>query len=169
MSSKPTINCAVTQTLQLIGENWTILIIREAFFGTKRFDEFQQRLGIARNILSNRLNKLIDNEILLKKPIQPNARRMEYKLTEKGKDLFAIITSITQWGDRWLTPGDLQPVKIVCRDSGEEISQIHVTSNQGEIVTAHDVMVIAGPGASEEAKQRLLELQKTIEKKNTQR
>ena len=84
--------------LEIIGEGWAILIIREAYFGTRRFEEFQRQLGIARNILTARLKKLCQNEILDRVPIKEGAKRHEYVLTSKGKELMPLLIALTQWG-----------------------------------------------------------------------
>lgn len=99
-SKLDSLNCSVAHSLALIGERWTILIIREAFFGTRRFEEFQRHLGIARNILAARLGKLCDSGILERVPVKKGARRQEYRLKYMGRDLLPVLVALTQWGDR---------------------------------------------------------------------
>src|SRR5574337_1401356 len=91
-------NCSLALTLDVIGERWTLLILRDAFFGTKRFEEFQRGLGIARNILTSRLNRLVDEGILERRPAE--AGRYEYVLTDKGLELQPVLLAMTHWGDR---------------------------------------------------------------------
>jgi len=94
------VNCSVAQGLELIGEWWTLLIIRDTFMGVRRFDDFQRRLGISRNVLNQRLTRLVDEGILRKVPYQDRPVRYDYRLTEKGIDLWPVITAIRQWGDK---------------------------------------------------------------------
>jgi len=149
------LNCSIADALNLIGEWWTILILREAFFGSRRFEEFQQHLGIARNILTARLKKLCDSGILERVPVKEGARRHEYRLTAMGRDLLPILIVLTHWGDRWLNESDGAPVVFVERDTGEEISDIRVLSQDGRELKARDLALVPGPGATEATKERL--------------
>ena len=90
--------CPVAQTLELVGEWWTLLIVREAFLGRRRFVEFQQELGIARNVLSSRLRKLVAEGILERRASQTDAREVEYRLTPKGKDLMPVLIALSGYG-----------------------------------------------------------------------
>src|SRR5215470_9086397 len=92
--------CSIARTLDLIGDWWTLLIIREAFLGVRRFADFRDHLGIARNILSDRLRKLVANDILCKRAKTSADRGFEYRLTEKGRDLWGVLTALRLWGDR---------------------------------------------------------------------
>ena len=92
--------CSVARALEAIGDRWTMLVIRDAFVGARRFDEFQQRLGIARNVLADRLSRLVDEGILEKHEYQERPQRFEYRLTSKGVDLFPVLVSLMKWGDR---------------------------------------------------------------------
>jgi len=150
-----TLNCSIADTLNLIGEWWTILILREAFFGSHRFDEFQQHLGIARNILTARLKKLCDSGILERVPVKEGAKRHEYKLTPMGRDLHPILIALTQWGDRWLNETDGAPVIFTERSSGEEIAEVSILSKDGRVLKARDLRLIPGPGANDETIERL--------------
>src|SRR5260370_1212975 len=98
--------CSVAQTLDVVGEWWSLLIVRDAFLGVTRFDDFQARLGISRNILTRRLTHLVDNGILKRAPYQDHPPRSEYRLTDKGRDLWHVVTAMRQWGDRWAARGD---------------------------------------------------------------
>jgi DNA-binding HxlR family transcriptional regulator len=98
------VNCSVAQCLEVVGEWWTLLIIRDAFLGVRRFDDFQARLGISRNILNRRLSHLVDHGVLERLPYQVNPPRSEYRLTDKGRDLWHVIAAMRQWGDRWAAP-----------------------------------------------------------------
>lgn len=147
-------NCSIANALELIGEWWTILILREAFFGTCRFEDFQQHLGIARNILTARLRKLCDNGVLQRVPIKEGAKRHEYKLTPMGRDLYPTLIALTQWGDRWLHEGGA-PVTFIERESGEAIADVAITSRAGRVLDARELALIPGPGATDETRERL--------------
>ena len=149
---------SVTHVLETLGESWSMLIVREAFFGTRRFDGFQQNLGIARNILADRLKKLCQNEILERVPIKEGARRQEYRLTSKGRDLFPTLIALTQWGDRWVFGDGQAPFLFVERDSGEPIRPIEVLAPDGRSLRPREVRIAAGPGASEQDSQRVDEM-----------
>jgi DNA-binding HxlR family transcriptional regulator len=96
--------CSVAQALEVVGEWWSFLIIRDAFLGVNRFGQFQDRLGIARNVLSARLDALVEHGVLKRVAYQDNPVRHEYKLTEKGRDLWLSLTALREWGDRWAAP-----------------------------------------------------------------
>jgi len=152
---KETLNCSVADALNLIGEGWTILILREAFFGSRRFEDFQKHLGIARNILTARLQKLVDGGILERKPIKEGAKRHEYKLTPMGRDLYPILIALTQWGDRWLRTEKGPPVKFIERSTGEEIADVTIRSKDGREIKPRDLELVPGSGATDETRQRL--------------
>lgn len=152
---KDNLNCSIADTLDLIGEGWTILILREAFFGSRRFEDFQKHLGIARNILTTRLQKLVDGGVLERTPIKEGAKRHEYKLTPMGRDLYPVLIALTQWGDRWLRTTRGAPVKFIDRSSGEEIADVSIRSKDGREIKARDLALEPGPGATDETRQRL--------------
>ena len=152
------LNCSLADSLNLIGEWWTILILRESFFGTRRFEDFQQHLGIARNILTARLSTLCDNGILERVPVKEGARRHEYRLTTMGRDLLTVIIALTQWGDRWLRKEQGAPVKFIEGDSGEVIPETSVRSKDGRQLKTRDLAMIPGPGATDETRERLRQI-----------
>src|SRR3954465_15849807 len=94
--------CSIRRTTDLPGDAWTPLVLREAFYGIRRFDEFQQALGIARNTLTDRLRRLVDEGLFEKRLYQAEPRRYDYGLTEKGREFFGVLAAMTAWGDRWL-------------------------------------------------------------------
>ena len=96
-------NCSLAQTLNIVGERWTLLILRDAFFGAKRFSQFERSLGIAKNILSARLNMLVD-EGIMERVESETGGRIQYVLTEQGLDLQPLLLSMTHWGDKYTTP-----------------------------------------------------------------
>ena len=102
--------CSVARTLSVMGDRWTMLILRNAFLGIRRFDDFQSSLGVTRHVLAERLKRLVEHEILKKTPYQDRQERFEYRLTEKGHDLQPILLTLTAWGDKWMDEGRGAPV-----------------------------------------------------------
>jgi DNA-binding HxlR family transcriptional regulator len=147
-------NCSIARALELVGEWWTMLILREAFLGTRRFHDFQRNLGIARNILSARLKKLVQRGILTRAAPRDGGRRLEYRLTEKGRSFFPVLMALMQWGDRYAFGQSGRPVKVIDRASGQEIAEIKVVSRDGRILRASDVMMVPGPGAGSATRVR---------------
>jgi len=109
--------CSVARTLEHIGERWTFLILRDALYGIRRFADFQTNLGVAKNILADRLRKLVDAGILRKVEYQQRPTRHEYRLTEKGRDLVSVITALLAWGDKW--ESNDPPVTLIHRTCGQ--------------------------------------------------
>jgi DNA-binding HxlR family transcriptional regulator len=110
----------MASTLEVIGERWTLLIVRDIFLGIRRFDDLQRDLGVARNILQNRLEGLVDHGILVKRPYQERPVRYEYRLTTKGADLWPVLVSLLHWGDRYAIDGE-RPVILQHRECGGEL------------------------------------------------
>jgi DNA-binding HxlR family transcriptional regulator len=143
------VNSSVAQGLELIGEWWTLLIIRDTFMGVTRFDDFQRRLGISRNVLNQRLSRLVDEGILRKVPYQDRPARYDYRLTEKGIDLWPVITAIRQWGDKYAAPNG-PPIRIVHKGCGYESEAVMHCSACGAAMGARDVRAVPGPGVTAE-------------------
>jgi DNA-binding HxlR family transcriptional regulator len=139
-------NCSIARSLELVGERWTLLIVREAFLGTQRFDHFQRRLGIARNVLQTRLERLTEAGILRRERYQERPERFDYKLTEKGLDLWPVIVALLQWGDRYEAPLG-PPVVLEHRDCGGELDDRRRCRRCGAELTATEVRARRGPGA----------------------
>jgi DNA-binding HxlR family transcriptional regulator len=137
--------CSIARALDLVGEWWTMLVVREAFMGTTRFDAFQRNLGIAPNILSARLKRLVASGVLQRVPAG-GARRQEYRLTEKGRDLFPVLVALLQWGDRWLAGPDGPPVRLLDRAAGLPVA-VGVRSSDGRTLRPADIRLVPGPGA----------------------
>src|SRR4051812_26014330 len=145
-TSFETMNCSVAQCLEVIGEWWTMLIIRDAFLGVRRFDDFQSRLGISRNILNVRLTGLVDAGVLDRVPYQERPLRHEYRLTDKGRDLWPVLTAMREWGDRWAAPNGA-PLELVHDACGAVVHVTHTCSGCGEPIDARSVRARPGPGA----------------------
>jgi DNA-binding HxlR family transcriptional regulator len=140
-------NCSIARTLELIGERWTVLILRDVFLGIRRFEDFQADLGIARNVLSSRLVRLVDAGILEKRPYQQRPLRYEYRLTEKGIDLWPVMISLVKWGDKHATD-DGPPRIIEHRGCGGQVNDHLSCDRCGAPLTARDVVTRPGPGAA---------------------
>ncbi|MEP6659413.1 MAG: helix-turn-helix domain-containing protein [Acidimicrobiales bacterium] len=139
-------NCSVAQCLEIVGEWWSLLIVRDAFLGVRRFDDFQARLGISRNILNDRLQNLVGHGVLEREPYQDNPPRSEYRLTEKGRDLWLVLTAMRQWGDRWAAP-DGPPLTMRHSACGRVVKAVAVCSHCGETLSPRSVTVEPGPSA----------------------
>ena len=144
-------NCSVAQCLEVVGEWWSMLIVRDLFLGVTRFEDFQQRLGISRNILTQRLNHLVDEGVLKRVPYQEHPRRFEYRLTDKGRDLWHVVTAMRQWGDQWAMPAG-PPVEIRHTACGHVVSAVAACSHCGEPLDARSVTAVPGPGAGSGAR-----------------
>ena len=140
-------NCSVAQCLEVVGEWWSMLIIRDAFLGVRRFDDFQKRLGISRNILNVRLTGLVEAGVLDRVPYQDRPVRHEYRLTDKGRDLWPVLTAMRQWGDTWAAPNGA-PLEVVHDACGEVLHVTPVCGACGEAVDARGVHARPGPGAA---------------------
>jgi DNA-binding HxlR family transcriptional regulator len=138
-------HCSVAQCLEVVGEWWTMLIVRDAFLGVTRFDEFQQRLGISRNILNQRLAHLAEHGVLQKVPYSEHPPRYEYRLTAKGRDLWPVLTAMRQWGDQHAAP-DGPPLQMIHNECGEVTDAVMTCSHCGGRLTVRDVRVAPGPG-----------------------
>jgi len=139
-------NCSIARSLQVVGERWTLLVLREVFTGQRRFEEIQRNLGVATNILSDRLQTLVDAGILERRPLGDRADRFDYRLTEKGLDLNPVLLELMRWGDRWDAPVAGPPKLVVHRDCGHETHAVQTCSHCGEPLTARNVRLHDGPG-----------------------
>lgn len=144
-------NCSIARSLELIGERWTVLILREAFLGTYRFEDMQRNLGIARNVLQTRLERLVQEGILRRVLYQERPQRFEYRLTRKGTDLWPVLVALLKWGDRHLAPAG-PPVVIQHRGCGGEIDDRRRCQRCGADLEAWEVIARRGPGATEAAR-----------------
>lgn len=145
--------CSVARALSVVGDNWTLLILRDCFLGVSRFDQFQKSLGVTRHRLADRLSKLVESGVLEKKPYQERPLRYEYKLTEMGKALYPVMVSLAQWGDDWLADKDGAPVVYQHQDCGKITRLQFVCSDCGEPVTARNISPLLGPGVKRKLKR----------------
>jgi len=146
-TSFETMNCSVAQCLEVVGEWWSMLIIRDAFLGVRRFDDFQARLGISRNILNVRLTTLVDAGVLERVPYQQRPVRHEYRLTDKGRDLWPVLTTMREWGDKWAAPNGA-PLEVVHDACGNVMHLNHICSACGQPADRCSLHLRRGPGAA---------------------
>jgi DNA-binding HxlR family transcriptional regulator len=139
--------CSIAGALEVVGERWSLLIVREVLLGVRRFDELQSDLGVARNVLQTRLTRLLDQGVLEKRLYQERPKRYEYLLTEKGLDLWPTIVALLQWGDRYAAPAAGPPVVLEHRGCGGRVDEHRICAACGARLSARDVLAIAGPGA----------------------
>ena len=140
-------NCSIAQTLELVGEWWTLLIIRDVFLGIRHFDDFVERLGISRNVLTDRLDKLVDAEILERRPYDTGRGRYDYVLTERGRALWPVLTALRQWGDEWLLGEGNEPIVLRHVTCGHLTHAVATCRECGEALDARTVRAEPGPGA----------------------
>jgi DNA-binding HxlR family transcriptional regulator len=124
--------CSISRALGVVGERWTLLILREIFQGSSRFDELRGALGISRNVLSGRLDALVNDGVLEKVLYQDRPVRYAYRLTAKGRDLYPVLLSLLRWGDRWLSEGDRPPLTLIHRGCGKAITPETTCDHCGE-------------------------------------
>jgi DNA-binding HxlR family transcriptional regulator len=140
-------NCSLARTLDIVGEWWSLLIVREAIWGTTRFDDFQRTLGIARNILTTRLNTLESHGILTKTPVQGQTRAHEYLLTDKGRALLPALVALVEWGDAWVHKDIGPPIRFFDTSTGQPTQPMAVRDAAGRALTRDQVEIRPGPGA----------------------
>jgi len=140
--------------MDLLGDWWTPLVLREAFYGISRFDEFQRELGIARNTLAERLRRLVDEGLLEKRPYQTEPVRHDYVLTEKGRDFFGVLTAMSRWGDRWLAAESGPPVTLHHDACGHDTHAEVVCAHCREPLAADSTRMRMGPGFPERLAER---------------
>jgi len=150
----PTQVCSIARALEVIGEWWTLLIIREAFFGTERFSDFEERLGIAKNVLSERLSKLVEAGVMTKTAASGRGNPQLYELTEMGRDLLPIIVALMQWGDTWINGRAGAPVRVVERKTARAVKRVQLLSQQGAPMSLENLKVVPGPGANAAIRRR---------------
>jgi len=138
-------NCSVAQCLEVVGEWWSMLIVRDLFLGVTRFEDFAERLGISRNILNQRLDRLVETGVVDRVPYCEHPVRFDYRLTEKGRDLWPVLTAMRQWGDRWEAPEGPR-LELVHNGCGHVAQVVGMCSECGERVERSDLHAVNGPG-----------------------
>ena len=145
-------NCSIARTVAVLGERWTLVILREAFNRRRRFDDIQRDLGIARNILADRLQTLVAEGILERRAYQQRPERFEYRLTDKGRDLYPVLIALMQWGDRYTAGEAGPPVELIHEPCGEQTHPRLVCDHCGEPIDPRDIRPQPGPGLLAAAK-----------------
>jgi DNA-binding HxlR family transcriptional regulator len=131
-------DCPIARALDAVGDWWSLLIVRDAMFGLRRFGEFQKSLGVAKNILTARLRGLVDADIL---EAVPNGAHKDYVLTPKGRDLFTVLVALRQWGETHQFPGGACPVELLDRENGRPVRALELHAADGRLLTAADTMI----------------------------
>ena len=147
--------CSVARTVAVIGDRWSLLILRDCFLRVRRFEEFQTRLGVTRHVLADRLKKLVRFGVLRRAPYQQNPTRYEYILTQKGLDLYPVVMAIVHWGDEHMVDERGRPLLHEHKNCGKMFDPVMVCSECGEPIVAKQVHVHAGPGAAEGAAEEM--------------
>ena len=139
--------CSLARSLELIGDWWNPLILRDLYLGVTRYDDLAEDLGVSRNLLTTRLADLVAGGLIERRPYQDNPIRYDYLLTEAGRDLAPVLMALTAWGDRWVTPDGGPPARFVHAECGHQFTPTVACSTCGESVSYDDVVVRAGPGS----------------------
>ena len=140
--------CSIAGALDVVGERWSLLIVRDITLGVRRFEQLQKSLGIARNVLQKRLERLVEEGVLERRLYQERPARHEYLLTEKGLDLWPVIVALMKWGDAYAAPPAGPPVLLEHRGCGGAVDEHRLCTVCGARLSVRDVVAIAGPGAS---------------------
>jgi DNA-binding HxlR family transcriptional regulator len=133
------VRCSIARALSVVGDRWTLLLLRDLFLGARRFEHFEASLGASPHVLSTRLRKLVDHDILERRPYQERPLRHEYRLTEKGRDLYPVIVGLVGWGDRWMADEHGPPVLLEHQTCGHTMHPELHCSECGESLRAQDV------------------------------
>jgi len=148
--------CMLARSLEVLGEWWTLLIVRDAFFGLRHFEAFQASLGIARNVLSTRLAKLVEVGIFTRKQDPLDGRRVEYRLTDKGRALLPAVVALAQWGAKNLcADGEPLPYWFIERATGERVQTIAVRAPDGRELLPREIGIVEGPGMTEATRRTM--------------
>ena len=136
-------NCSIARTLEIVGERWTLLIIRDVFLGLRRFDQLQESLGVARNVLTDRLNRLVEEGILERAQYSERPPRFEYRLTKKGRELNVALTALRQWGDKHLSE---KPPQLLRRKADKKAVIAALVPRSADVLRPDEVELVPGPG-----------------------
>ncbi|MGH8434644.1 MAG: winged helix-turn-helix transcriptional regulator [Pseudomonas sp.] len=137
--------CSLSRTLSVVGDRWTLLVLRECFLGVRRFDDFEKRLGITRHVLADRLKKLTEAAVLVKQAYQQRPLREEYRLTDKGHDLYPAVLALVNWGDRHMSGAEGAPIRHVHKACGQVMHGVLVCSECGEPLASRAVDLREAP------------------------
>lgn len=138
--------CTIARAAAVLGDHWNLLIIRQACLGTRRFDDFQRELGIGRNILTGRLGDLVDEGLLRRAQYQNSPARFEYRLTDKGREVYPILAAMAAWGDRWLVGPEGTPLVLHHTTCDHDMHAVVTCSECAEPLDVRELRATAGPG-----------------------
>lgn len=141
------VECAIARSIQQIGDGWSLMILRSALLGTKRFQDFAAQLGAPPTTLTRRLHTLTEQGFFVRRVYEAHPRREEYELTDKGLDFLPVLLAVAAWGSRWLSPGGA-PLECIDANTGRALEPILVDAKSGQRLVAGEVGLRAGPGAS---------------------
>jgi len=147
-------NCSVAQALEVLGDWWTLLVVREAFLGVRRFADFEANLDISKNILTARLEHLVTHGVLARVDAGVHGTRYEYELTPMGRDLATVMTALREWGDRWIYGKGREPLLALERRSGQRIPRLRILDDEGRPLAGCDIVLAPGPGATKRTRDR---------------
>lgn len=135
--------CPIAQFAEILGDKWSLLILRDALMGVNKFSDFARRSGIAKNILTERLARLVQHGILIRQPVRPGVERYTYELSDKGKELFPVAVAITQWSDKWVYGPGKEPTLIVDKESQQPVKTICVQAQDGRVLNLEDICYVS--------------------------
>ena len=139
--------CTIARSVAVLGDHWNVLLIRQACLGMRRFDDFQRELGIGRNMLTLRLNELVNEGVFRRVEYQSKPQRYKYRLTEKGRDIYPVLATMAAWGERWLSGPEGTPIVLHHTTCDHDMHAVVVCSHCANPLDVHDVLATAGPGA----------------------
>jgi DNA-binding HxlR family transcriptional regulator len=150
-------NCTIGRTMEILGERWMLVVLREVFSGIRRFDDMRERTNIPRQVLTNRLGRLVAAGVLRRSPYrEPGSRvREEYRLTPKGFDLYPILVAVREWGDRYLADPEGPPMETLHKDCGARVNVVLRCEDGHDVASARDVVPRPGPSARRRTPSRL--------------
>jgi DNA-binding HxlR family transcriptional regulator len=148
------LNCSVARPLSFLGERWALLVLRDIFLGRSRFDEIQESLGVASNVLSERLATLVEEGIVERRLYSERPERFEYKLTGKGRDLQPVLLALLAWGDRYTATSEGPPLETVHDECGHVFHMVGACSECGGKIDPRHIHSRPGPGATDEQRRR---------------
>lgn len=148
------INCGVGRALEAVGDWWSLMIVRDAVFGIRRFSDFAESLGVAKNILTTRLDHLVEHGIFEKVDVGSTGTHFEYQLTDKGEALLPVLIALREWSDEWVFGRGHEPIIIQDDRTGRRVPKMRLLASDGRPLSRRDLRVVPGPGASEDTIRR---------------
>jgi DNA-binding HxlR family transcriptional regulator len=149
-------SCSLARSVDILGDKWTLMLIRDAFYGVSTFSQFKSRLGVAPTVLVERLALLCEHGVFARVQDRPDVERYHYKLTEKGHDLFPILIGFMQWGDKWIFGQGQEPIRILDKATRSPVQSVAVQAHDGHVLDYRAVTFEVGPGMDDAYLQRLV-------------